>query len=64
VLEPDWAASHNNVGMALMGVRRARDARPHFVRAIELAPSEQLFRNNLGWCDRELAASTSARSTP
>lgn len=56
VLEPTWPASHNNVGMALMASGRAREAREHFVRAIALSPSEQLFKNNLAWCDRELEA--------
>lgn len=58
VLEPEWPAAHNDLGMALMGLYRARDARPHFVRAVELAPGEQLYKNNLAWCDRELASPT------
>jgi Flp pilus assembly protein TadD len=46
-LYPQEAAAHSNLGLALAGVGRLRDAESHFLEAVELDPGRPDFAANL-----------------
>jgi len=46
-VKPDDGAAHNNLGVALLQLGRARDAVPHFREAIRLSPDLAQARDNL-----------------
>ena len=45
--DADDAAAHNNLGVALLGLGRAREAVPHFREALRLDPGLPQARENL-----------------
>ncbi len=62
IAEPRNAAARNDLGILLMAEGRHGDALRLFQSAVQLAPGERLYRNNLAWAQRELHALASPAS--
>ena len=47
---PDYVKAYNNLGLALMSMGKFDESEQNFKKAVELAPSEQMYRDNLQYC--------------
>jgi Flp pilus assembly protein TadD len=46
-LNPDYAEAHNNLGIALAGQGRFKEAADHFSEALRIRPDDDQARHNL-----------------
>jgi FkbM family methyltransferase len=60
--EPNLSDAHNNLGTALLALRRPSDAVRCFERAIELEPNRPEFHHNLGGALQLIGRSAEARA--
>ena len=56
-IDPDFAAAHNNLGVALANTNRMPEAREHFARAVGLDPGFEEARENLRAAEQALGKS-------
>jgi tetratricopeptide (TPR) repeat protein len=59
---PNFSDAHNNLGVALQGLKRSAEAVPHFERAIALAPDHPEAHHNLGRAQESLGRLAEARA--